>query len=82
MKKKYKDKNDFAEKIMNDLPFMKTMNIKVKVSDYTTSFIPRNGDSFFGGFTPTLSFMDKLSGMIDGLKYGYEILKGVRDERD
>lgn len=72
---KYKDKNDFAEKIINKIPFVQSMNIKVRVGEYSIGYTPLKGESFYGGCEVTASFMDKLGGIIDGLRYGYEKLK-------
>ena len=77
-KMKYKNKNDFAEKVINKIPFVQNLNIKIIVDEYSTSFKPLKGDSFFGGHEITTSFMDKLSGIIDGLKYAYDELKGAK----
>ena len=76
--KKYKDKNDFAEKVINEMPFIQTMNIKVSVTEYSIGYTPLKGDSFYGGREVTASFMDKLGGIIDGLRYAYEKLKEKR----
>ena len=72
---KYKDKYDFAEKTINKIPFVQTMNIKVTVSEYSTGFTPLKGNVFYGGREITTSFMDHLSGIINGLVYAYTELR-------
>ena len=76
MKKKYKNKNDFAEKVINNIPFVQNMNIKVTVTEYSIEYKPLKGEGFHGGAEITSGFMDRLSGIIDGLRYAYEELKG------
>lgn len=71
---RYKNKNDFAEKVINEIPFVQNMNIRARVTEYTISFEPREGESFYGGREVTTSFMDKLGGIIDGLRYAYDKL--------
>jgi len=71
-KKKYKNKHDFAGKVINAIPFVQSMNIKVNVNEYSVGYKPLDGDSFYGG----CELMDKLSGVIDGLRYAYEYLEG------
>ena len=75
---KYKDKNDFAEKIINKIPFVQDLNIKIKVSDYSIGFTPIKGKTFHGGQEVTASLMNHLEGIIDGLKYAYEKLKEIK----
>ena len=72
---KYKDKNDFAEKVINKIPFVQNMNIRVRVSEYSISYKPLKGESFYGGNEVTAGFMDKLGGIIDGLRYAYKKLR-------
>ena len=72
---KYKNKYDFAEKTINKVPFVQTMNIKVRVSQYSIGFTPLKGEVFNGGNEITMSFMDHLGGIIDGLIYAYEEIK-------
>ena len=74
-KTKYKNKYDFAEKVINKIPFVQSMNIKVRVGKYSISFAPLKGKGFYGGNEITTSFMDNLHGIIDGLIYAYEKLK-------
>lgn len=72
---KYVNRNDFAEKVINNMPFVQGLNIKVEVTEYSISYTPIKGRSFFGGREVTSSFMDTLGGIINGLRYGYDILK-------
>ena len=72
--KKYKNKNDFAEKVINNIPFVQNMNISVSVGEHSVGYKPLKGKFFNGGQEITMSFMDKLGGIIDGLRYGYEQL--------
>jgi len=72
---KYKDKNDFAEKVINKIPFVQNMNIKVTVTEHSIGYTPLTGTSFYGGYEITMSFMDKLGGIVDGLRYAYDKLK-------
>lgn len=76
MKKRYKDKYDFAEQVINSMPWVKNYNVKVTVSQYITSFEPLKGEtfSFGGGITDT--FSSHLQGVIDGLGWAYDELKG------
>ena len=81
MKKKYKNGNDFAEKVVNDLPFMQNMNIKVEVGENNISFKPIEGETFSPYFASqgiSFSFMDRLLGIIDGLRYAWEIIEKGR----
>ena len=72
---KYKDKNDFAQKVINGIPFVQNMNINVYVCEHSISYQPIRGKHCLGGMDLTASFMDKLSGIIDGLRYAYDVLK-------
>jgi len=72
---KYKDKNDFAEKVINKFPFVESMNIKIRVNEHSIGYTPRKGKTFNGGNEITASFLDHLSGIINGLRYAYEKLK-------
>ena len=71
---KYIDKNDFAEKVINKIPFVQNMNIWVKVTERSIGYTPIAGETFNGGNEITQSFMDHLGGIINGLRHGYEKL--------
>lgn len=73
---KYKDKDDFAEKVINKVPFVQNMNVNVRVTKYSIGYTSLEGKSFNGGLEITQSLMDHLSGMINGLRYAYDFLKG------
>jgi len=78
---KYKDENDFAEKVINKLSFVRSMNIKVAVSEYSIGYKPRKGKSFYGGREITATFMTELTGIIDGLRFAFKELKGNENEK-
>ena len=71
---KYKDKNDFAEKVVNKIPYIQDLNIRVKVTEYSMGFVPRKGAIFHGGNEITASLMNHLEGVVDGLRYAYSKL--------
>jgi len=73
--KKYKDAYDFAEKVINNISFVKDLNIQVKVTPRVISFTGRKNDGFHGGGEITSSLMDHLEGIVNGLVYGYKQLK-------
>lgn len=75
---KYKDKYDFAEKVINKIPFVQNMNIKVSVSEYSISYTALEGKTFIAGGVITSSFMNHLDGIIDGLGYAYDELNKKR----
>jgi len=72
---KYKDKNDFAEKVINKISFVQNLNIKVRVTEHSIGYRPLEGETFNGGNEITQSLMDNLGGIINGLRYAYEKLK-------
>ncbi|MCD6435790.1 MAG: hypothetical protein J7L15_05330 [Clostridiales bacterium] len=72
---KYKNKYDFAEKVINSLPWVKNVNIKVKLHEHSKSFKPRDGKGFtFGSEGMNATFLEYMVGVIDGLLYAYERL--------
>jgi len=79
-KMKYKDKYDFAEKVVNNLPWIENSNIRVKVSEHIITYESREEKGFsFGSEGINASLLEYLKGIIDGLMYAYEILK--REEK-
>ena len=71
---KYKDKNDFAEKVVNKIPYIQDLNIKVRVTEYSIGYTPRKGETFHGGNEITASLMNHIEGVINGLQYAYSKL--------
>jgi len=75
-KRKYKNKYEFAEKLINELPFLKNCNVKVELNEFSKSYKPINSDSFtFGNYDISKSVLDYIGGLIDGAIYAYEKLE-------
>jgi len=78
-KRKYKNKYEFAEKLINELPFLKNCNVKVELSELTKSYKPIDSNTFtFGNYDISKSVLDYVGGLIDGAIYAYEKLEGSK----
>jgi len=81
-KKKYKDKYEFAEKLINELPFLKNCNIKVELSEFTKTYKPIDSNTFtFGNYDISTTLFSYIGGLIDGAIYAYEKLEGEGSEK-
>ena len=75
-KRKYKNKYEFAEKLINELPLLKNCNVRVELNEFSKSYKPIDSDAFtFGNYDISMSLLSYIGGLIDGAIYAYEKLE-------